>query len=411
MIPLNSQPFLRDGFVILREVVPADRLAELRDSFEILVERQRTIWARDRKPQDPPGGAWETLAQPRLFFNDLVDRATANAVEFCLHENTFGVSQALMRGRDTAITGMFFMCSPARDHGPAKWHRDVSSGLPAPLEGMQAILRHYGPHYVQWNIALYDDNVLWVVPGSHLRPNTEEEDQCLATDPKVPLPGSIPVELGAGDGVVYALPILHWASNYSIRIRRIIHLGYRSFGGNAFSYVHWRHWDPDFIPSLSPAALETFERFNHLWQREHDVIESAWRAMIRKDAAGFHDHLLRLHPGPHGRMVSVVMLSKLAFMMRDFKQLDVENLPADERRKKMKASWYGASVLFDNLDRRFSPSETDQLCERFEILDEKLKWPGERPAPGFQRGPSKYRCNEMPANFEVEDFIASWEKP
>jgi hypothetical protein len=33
---------------------------------------------------------------------------------------------------------------------------------------------------MHWNVALYDDEVLWVVPGSHLRPNTDEENRQLA---------------------------------------------------------------------------------------------------------------------------------------------------------------------------------------------------------------------------------------
>ena len=58
---VHPQQFQRDGFVILRNVVPEDRLDELRDSFEILVERQKEIWANERKPGDPPGGAFFTV--------------------------------------------------------------------------------------------------------------------------------------------------------------------------------------------------------------------------------------------------------------------------------------------------------------------------------------------------------------
>ena len=79
---VEQQQLLDDGFIVLREVVPPERLDELRASFDVLVERQKAIWARDRQPDDPPGGAWETGAQPRLgHFQTLIDEATASTVE------------------------------------------------------------------------------------------------------------------------------------------------------------------------------------------------------------------------------------------------------------------------------------------------------------------------------------------
>lgn len=407
MLAPNRQQFLNQGYVILRDVVPPERLDELRESFEVLVERQKEIWARERRPEDPPGGEWETSRQPRLTFNKLVDKTTANTVEFCLHRNTLEVSRDLMGAPEAAITAMLFMCNPVRDHGPANWHRDLTLGHPAPIGGLVTNIRHHGPTYVQWNIPLYDDSVLWVVPGSHLRPNTDQEQQQLAQDLRVPLPGSIPVELSAGDGVAYIMPILHWASNYSSKKRRIIHLGYRAFGGSAFSYVHWRHWDPDFICSLSPESQEKFERFSQLWREEHDIIESIFRAAIARDAETFTKHLVRLHPAEVGRIVCIVLLSKLVYRMLSFKQLDVDHLPPVERADKVRQHWFH-SLLFDDLISRFSPQEVNQLADRFRTLDEKLRLPAESPSPGFHHATSIYNCIDMPADFDVEDFIASW---
>ena len=110
---VNPQQLLDDGFIILRQVIPPDQLDALRTSFEILLDRQKAIWRRERKPDDPPGGTWETTAQPRVFFNEVVDEKTADAVDFCLGENTLGVSRQLMRSSDAAVTLMALMCSPS----------------------------------------------------------------------------------------------------------------------------------------------------------------------------------------------------------------------------------------------------------------------------------------------------------
>ena len=69
---------------------------------------------------------------------------------------------------------------------------------------------------MQWNIALYEDHILYVVPGSHRRLTTEIESSHLQAERGTisPVPESRCVELGPGDGVVYNNLMLHWGSKY-----------------------------------------------------------------------------------------------------------------------------------------------------------------------------------------------------
>ena len=129
--------------------------------------------------------------------------------------------------------------------------------------GCRRICRTILPGYVQWNIPLYDDDLLWVVPGSHRRPDNEEQRRQLLLDPRVELPGGVQVDLDAGDAVVYTNLIMHWGSFYSSRLRRTIHLGYRSFGGDIFPYVHQFHYDEElsFTSHLSQEAVSQFRAF------------------------------------------------------------------------------------------------------------------------------------------------------
>lgn len=65
---------------------------------------------------------------------------------------------------------MMVMCSPVRDRpGGTGWHRDVHPADMAPLDALTAEAMKNGPRYTQWNVPLYDDSVLWVLPGSHRR--------------------------------------------------------------------------------------------------------------------------------------------------------------------------------------------------------------------------------------------------
>ena len=397
---VSPQQLMDDGYLILREVIPREQLDQLRASYDALVERQG-------------GQAWLAGGrQPRLTTNHVVDAATANTVEFWLHENTLGVSRQLMRGPEAAVTEMWVMCSPIRDHGPAEWHRDFDAANMAPLQGLQMDLLENGPAYVQWNIPLYDDNVLWVVPGSFRRPNTEAENRQLRENPRQPLPGGIPVELNAGDGVVYINLNHHWGSNYGARLRRTIHGGYRSVGGPLYPYNPQScNWDLDrdmgFSQSLSPAARQTFAGWAGLLAQERNLVEATLRTVLDQDAATFRARLAELHPGAKGRIVCVILLSKLANKIRALQRPDVANLPLDERARAISVN-VPMCCFYDDLARRFSLSEADALWQRFAALDAKLQADTPQEVPGRPERSSHYFTYAMPANLDSEDFIASW---
>lgn len=401
----NRNQFLEEGYVVLRNVIPANELDGLRASYEILVERQKAIWAQEREPNDPPGGVWETSAQPRLLLHqsplaDLIDKDTASAVEIWLHDNTQGTSSELLGVPDAAVTEMMLMCNPVRDRGPAHWHRDLYPPYGAPLQGYVDDIIEAGPRYVQWNLCLYDDNVLWVIPGSHTRLNTAQENELLRTNRYTPFPGGVQTHLNAGDGVAYILPILHWGSNYSTKMRRTIHGGFSTFT---------QYENQSYMKYLSAAAQETFDRWT---QRSEQMIahtESVLRAAIEKDTATYHAGLEKLHPGrgEKGKMLSTVYLSKIAKRVYDCKQPDFEKLPQASRASATRSHpitlQWGLPLV-----NRFSFEESRSLWERFKPVDARIQSDVESAAPGYENRPSRYHFNKMPADFSVKDFTDGW---
>ena len=405
---VSRDQLIEDGYIILREVVPPDSLEDLRVSAEKMVQRQKAIWARERGPADPPGGHWETAAQPRLVINgfggtggvELVTQETAPVVEFWLHENTLGVSTQLLGDPDAGVTEMMMMCNPVRDHGPADWHRDVSATFHGPLQAFVDDVLENGPRYVQWNIPLYDDNVLWVVPKSHRRINTPEEDRQLAADPKVPLPGSISTELRAGDGVVYMQPMLHWASNYGRTLRRTIHGGFCLWS---------RYSDLGFTEYLSHSARATFDGWAQRSMRMQDLTESALRAAMAGDAAAYARALEGLQPGigRAGKNLLTVYLSKVARNIRDRRRPDFGSLPAAKRQQVAN----GLTVTLNwgpQFADRFSWSEAQALWRRFEPMDTGLQADEAQPSPGLQQETTRYYAKELPAEVSFERFVAGW---
>ena len=402
----DRDQFLEDGYVILRGVIPPDQLEELRQSYELLVERQKVIWARERGPGDPPGGVWETNAQPRLMLDgmaDEIDAQTAAAVEIWLHENVQGVSSQLLGVEDAGVTEMMLMCSPVRDHdtgGHRGWHRDFYPPHAAPLQGYTDDILENGPRYIQWNLPLYDDSVLWVVPGSHNRFNTAEENAALNADPRRPLPGAIQVHLKAGDGVPYILPLLHWGSRYNAKMRRTIHGGFSEF-------THYE--DLSYLGHLSSTAQATFRRWNGRSERTFAQIEAALRAVIRKDGAGYLAALEGLHPGrgDKGRLLSTIFLSKSAKRIHQLKSPHFDRLPEQEQ------GWAThIHPITLHLGRpmadRFTVQESDVLWARFKCVDDLVQAEEEQWTPGFQGEATRYYFEEVPAALSVEGFVANF---
>ena len=410
---VNREQFVEQGYVVLREVIPPERLEQLRADFETLVDRQRRIWAQERGPDDPPGGAWETRPQPRLVsYESLIDEGTASTVDVWLQENTLGVSRQLLSVPEAAsVAGMMLMCSPVRDHGPAGWHRDVHPIDMAPMSGLQKDLVENGPKCVQWNIPLYDDDVLWVVPGSHRRLNTETEDQELLADARQPLTSGVPVKLNAGDGVVYVNYMLHWGSNYSTKIRRTIHGGY-----SIFPYYP----DMSFSQHLSAEARALFSQWDRRSAALQDWSEAALRAALNGDAGAYDSALGALQPGvgEDGKMVLSIYLCKAVLHMQVVKHhgsaagtngsLDpLAGITEDYRSRALDS--HAISINWGpQFADRFTVEAAAALHKRFATLDRKLQAEQEHFAPGFQSSPMRYFFNQMPDDFTLEDFIASW---
>ena len=402
---LNRDEFLETGYLIVKEAVPRDKLERVRQAYETLVDRQRENWKADRAENDPPGGVWETAPQPRLQLSrqplvNQIDRETAPAVEVWREENIHGVSTELLNVADGAVTEMMMMCNPVRDHGPAKWHRDLHPIDTAPLRGYIDDILEGGPRYVQWNIPLYDDSVLWVVPGSHLRLNTPEENELLLADPCRPLPNAVQTHLEAGDGVVYILPILHWGSNYSPKMRRTIHGGFST---------HSSIDDLSFTNYISPQAQEAFARWNNRSEQMKHHTESALRAVLSGDSAAYLSTLDRLHPerAEKGRMLSTVFLCKAALAIRLRKDPPLQGITEDLQRRVL-----GTHPITLNwgpkFADRFTSDEACALWDRFSPLEALLQSDEEHFVPGFQSIPMKHYFNEMPADYSTADFIASW---
>ena len=402
---IDRDRFLEEGYIIVEGLIPPDELEDLRHRFEIMVDRQRAIWAAARGPDDPPGGLWETDSQPRLIFQNLVpqiDAETAPTVEFWTRE-IHDISSHLLAIQDAPVVSMMMMCSPMRDHGTADhqgWHRDVYPPFSAPFQAYTDSIAESGPRYMQWNVPLYDDDVLWVMPGSHRRLNTEAENQFLRERQDVPMPGAVHAKLKGGDAVGYITPIMHWGSNYDSRLRRTIHGGFSKYA---------IYPDLSFVPRLAEPAQRLFEGWQSSSERMQDLTETALRSAIGHDRPAYDDSLEQLHPGSgdKARTLTTVFLSKTARRINDLRNTDFDRLPDG---KKWEATFLHPLTLDWGREfaERFDAAEAEAMWERFKPVDEMLHAEEEISYLGFEDRPSRHYFGEMPEGLDTSVLTGDW---
>ena len=101
-------------------------------------------------------------------------------------------------------------------------------------------------------------------------------------------------------------------------------------------------------------------------------------------------------------MVALALLSKAARALPVFHDPGVSE---NERRASAGAFYVN---LMEPLRARFTADEARQLWQRFEPLDARLRADCDQFEPMMHVTSTRYRFYDMPEDFEVDDFIATW---
>ncbi|ROT39925.1 phytanoyl-CoA dioxygenase family protein [Sodiomyces alkalinus F11] len=206
----------RDGFVIVPSVLSPQELTILHEATQNItalaragkwphvrtLPKQFPPWPKVKNPDNPPTeGIWGVQG---LMHPDLP--GSALFVRTYFSDAVVGPTKALLQcGDDDLVMELFnLLVRPDADFS-LRWHRD---DIPATATAEEELARLRQPAFsAQWNLALYDDESLVVVPGSHARARTVAERAAGPYEDDVP--GQMKVTLRAGDAVFYNNNILH----------------------------------------------------------------------------------------------------------------------------------------------------------------------------------------------------------
>jgi hypothetical protein len=215
----------RDGFVVLpASLFPTFNLPALRDAASRLTTAARGgKWPYIRTlpkqfppwGSDPSAGIWgvQHLMHPENPDHLIFARSYFDFELLKYVKELIGCEEG-----ELVMELYNMLVTPTYDWG-LRWHRD---DIPATATDEEEVKRlgERGWH-AQWNLALYDDASLIVVPGSHKRARTAEER---AADPYEPdMPNQLIVKLKAGEVAFYDNNILHRGMYDSSKERMTLH--------------------------------------------------------------------------------------------------------------------------------------------------------------------------------------------
>ncbi|KAM7202516.1 phytanoyl-coa dioxygenase [Rhypophila sp. PSN 637] len=230
----------KNGFIIIPSFLTDLELSTLRSAAAKLTSLARQgNWAHIRTvgKQFPPwpsapeqGGIWgvQHLLHPSLPLS-ASDRAAFIRLYFS--PRILDVVRELLQpgeGRDgELVMELFNMLVRPDKPFSLVWHRDDIPPSASPEEEVSRLTAAAAAaggaakyNHTQWNLPLFDDSSLILVPGSHARARTEQERNA---DPYEELPGQIRVDLKAGDIAFYDNDILHRGVYESDRERMTLH--------------------------------------------------------------------------------------------------------------------------------------------------------------------------------------------
>jgi hypothetical protein len=227
MSEIHAAELARSGYAVFRALVPVPLLAELRRA----TDRARELARFQHGPQAQrlqPVARFNLSLAPFEAFRDLP--GLREAISSVLSpEHTYG---------DLELLGV--LLEPAEQPWCTRWHRDWRDNAPyLDVSEWEAVFSDPRFFY-QLNCPLYDDHSLWVVPGSHTRPDIPEERERFPTRPvETPdlaglspeaaearcreylrsMPGATQVHLDAGDVCLYRNTLWH-AGGYVPYVKR-----------------------------------------------------------------------------------------------------------------------------------------------------------------------------------------------
>lgn len=188
------------------------------------------------------------------------------------HKNLLFFLESLLEKELVFEGGVILLAKPKNEYKQG-WHRDVWQ-IPEDQITERLFLPERKHNCIQVNLAFIDDDSFWVIPGSHSRPNTIDENELFngskhLTSPDVNMPNAVSIPIKAGQAIFYNNNLIHRGFNKKAAKRITFHASYHS----ALFPPTWHFYNSGF----GDLKLEDTESFpptlKNMWEKNRFVRE------------------------------------------------------------------------------------------------------------------------------------------
>lgn len=282
----NKEKFERDGFVIVDVLTPQE-IDDFREVMDALISPK--IQSADTEKRS---SSFQHLGdeikdfgkEARQYYFHLLTKPGTESIHHAFHHPVILKTVEELLGPNLIVNNASILAANEGTQYSLGWHRDI---IQIPQNEIEDWL--FSPerfhNSVQINLPLVDENSLWVVPGSHNRPNTPEEDEAFRGSKHyapvgVEMLGGIPVPLKAGQAVLYNNNLIHRGFTEKMKIpRRTLHMGYHSANFPPTWHFYLLNGDlltPQYLDTLSPTMRRMMEEYLEC-RRQYPDMSQTWK--------------------------------------------------------------------------------------------------------------------------------------
>jgi hypothetical protein len=251
--------FFENGYIIRKGALSPTDVQTYRSAIDRILHKCRAEGLHAEHLRYIDGERDDIWGVNNIFHPSIRERALVDALA---HPQILDVIKALI-GEKLRYYLCTLLVSSERKPYHINWHRDFAPDGEVPLETLMGRLRNH----VQLNGALYDDETLYIVPGSHRRELMDAERAVIQQTPKAAMPNQLVVKLKAGDIVFYNSSLLHKGYNLDGSKRQTLHYAVLTAppeneppNPKRPTSQEWLN-EPNFLGSLSPRLKPLFDNW------------------------------------------------------------------------------------------------------------------------------------------------------
>ena len=282
-----KEQFLSEGYVIV-DVLDESELTAFRNIMAELLDVE--VRADDNEEHSAAlqhlGDEIRDFAREnRQYYFHLLTKPGTEAIHHAFHHpKVMQITESLI-GPDLIINNASILAANRGVKYDLGWHRDV---IQIPQEEIDEDYLYSTTRFhnsCQINLPLYEENALWIVPGSHNRVNTPEENAVFGgskhySPPSHDMPGAMKVTLCAGQAVFYNNNLIHRGYTAEVKIpRRTIHMGYHSASKPPTWHFYLLDGDlliPEYMERLSPTMRSMMDDYLAC-RNQYPTMSDTWK--------------------------------------------------------------------------------------------------------------------------------------